>query len=120
MNESTGTELDRFGIKWQGARNPICVPMSDGYWTPWHVAQEHIRKLQSDREAGHRDYQSLRDHADDLLRELAREKECISTLEVLVEVAYREGFIDGYDDDARPQDVDSGWVRSDVRKRLEK
>ena len=47
MNESTGTELDRFGVKWQDPRNPICILMPDGYWTPWHVAQERIRKLEA-------------------------------------------------------------------------
>ena len=43
----------------------------------------------------------------------------IRKLEALVESAYREGFIDGYDDDARPQDADSGWEHSDARKQLE-
>ena len=43
----------------------------------------------------------------------------IRELTTLVESAYREGFIDGYDDYARPQDADSGWEHSDVRKRLE-
>lgn len=42
----------------------------------------------------------------------------IRELEALVESAYREGFNDGYDDDARPQDADAGWEHSDVRKRL--
>ena len=43
----------------------------------------------------------------------------IRELEALVESSYREGFLDGYDDDARPQDADAGWEHSDVRKRLE-
>ena len=43
----------------------------------------------------------------------------INTLEVLVEVAYREGFIDGYDDDARPQDVSFGWESSTAKRELE-
>ena len=43
----------------------------------------------------------------------------ICELRLLVETAYREGFLDGYDDDARPQDADSGWEHSDVRKQLE-
>ena len=46
--------------------------------------------------------------------------ERIRELEALVESAYREGFIDGYDDDARPQHVNSRWKYSDVRKQLEK
>ena len=43
----------------------------------------------------------------------------IRELTTLVESAYREGFLDGYDDYARPQDADTGWEHSDVRKRLE-
>ena len=45
--------------------------------------------------------------------------ERVRELEALVESAYREGFADGYDDDARPQHADSGWEHSDVRKQLE-
>ena len=40
-------------------------------------------------------------------------------LEALVESSYREGFTDGYDDDARPQDADAGWEHSEARRELE-
>lgn len=39
--------LSRWGITWQGPENPICVPMNDGYWTPWHLAEKEIDALKS-------------------------------------------------------------------------
>lgn len=33
-----GKELPRYGIRWNGPKTPLSVPMSDGYWTPWHLA----------------------------------------------------------------------------------
>lgn len=35
--------LPRYGIEWQGERQPICKSMSDGYWTPWHIAADAIQ-----------------------------------------------------------------------------
>jgi hypothetical protein len=40
------TKLDRYGIEWTGPKTPISVPMPDGYWTPWHLAQERIAELE--------------------------------------------------------------------------
>jgi len=34
-----GNHLPRFGIRWNGPTEPLCVPMDDGYWTPWHYAK---------------------------------------------------------------------------------
>lgn len=45
-NASTGAPLQRYGLEWQGPELPVCVPMPDGYWTPWHVAQAEIERLQ--------------------------------------------------------------------------
>jgi hypothetical protein len=39
-------KLDRYGIEWTGPKTPISVPMPDGYWTPWHLAQERIAELE--------------------------------------------------------------------------
>lgn len=39
----------RYGIKWNGPREPIATPMEDGYWTPWHIANAEIERLQKDR-----------------------------------------------------------------------
>ncbi len=36
------TELTRYGIRWAAPNLPISTPMPDGYWTPWHIAQERI------------------------------------------------------------------------------
>ena len=33
-----GDGLLRYGIKWNGDRQPISTPMDDGYWTPYHLA----------------------------------------------------------------------------------
>lgn len=45
-SEPTNTPtLSRWGIKWQGPESPISVPMSDGYWTPWHLAEKEIDDL---------------------------------------------------------------------------
>lgn len=33
-----GDGLPRYGIRWNGPTSPLAVPMSDGYWTPWHLA----------------------------------------------------------------------------------
>lgn len=34
--------LPRYGLRWEGPahglRQPLAVPMDDGYWTPWHIA----------------------------------------------------------------------------------
>ena len=42
-----GAGLERYGIEWQGQENPISVPMDDGYWTPWHIAQLRITELEA-------------------------------------------------------------------------
>lgn len=33
-----GGGLPRYGIRWNGPNLPLAVPMGDGYWTPWHLA----------------------------------------------------------------------------------
>lgn len=38
--------LERFGIQWNGPKTPIATEMNDGYWTPWHIANDIIMKLQ--------------------------------------------------------------------------
>lgn len=35
-----GYGLPRFGLRWNGPSNPLAVPMGDGYWTPWHLAEQ--------------------------------------------------------------------------------
>jgi hypothetical protein len=34
-----GEGLPRYGLRWNGPEEPLAVPMADGYWTPWHLAQ---------------------------------------------------------------------------------
>lgn len=43
-----GDGLPRFGIKWNGEYEPISTPMNDGYWTPYHLAQKHLREIQAE------------------------------------------------------------------------
>lgn len=40
-----GDGLPRFGLRWNGPGNPLAVSMDDGYWTPWHLA-EQLRQWQ--------------------------------------------------------------------------
>jgi hypothetical protein len=40
---SSGDGLPRYGLRWNGPQQPIAVPMDDGYWTPWHLA-DRIRE----------------------------------------------------------------------------
>lgn len=34
------SELQRYGLQWNGPEEFVCTPMGDGYWTPWHVADQ--------------------------------------------------------------------------------
>lgn len=34
-----GAGLPRYGLRWNGPSQPLSVPMDDGYWTPWHLAE---------------------------------------------------------------------------------
>ena len=43
-----GEALPRYGVRWNGEKQPITVPMVDGYWTPWHLAQSECEKLRKD------------------------------------------------------------------------
>lgn len=42
-----GEGLPRYGLRWNGPQQPLAVPMTDGYWTPWHLAEQ----LRKDRDA---------------------------------------------------------------------
>lgn len=39
-----GQELPRYGLRWNGPSQPLAVPMEDGYWTPWHLADQFRTK----------------------------------------------------------------------------
>jgi len=36
--------LQRFGVKWKGQTEPFMEQMPDGYWTPWHIANEALQR----------------------------------------------------------------------------
>lgn len=37
--------LPRYGIKWNGTNKPLATEMTDGYWTPWHMAARESDEL---------------------------------------------------------------------------
>lgn len=41
---SSPSPLTRWGIQWNGPEQAIALPIDDGYWTPWHVADELLRQ----------------------------------------------------------------------------
>lgn len=47
-----GEGLPRYGLRWNGPQQPLAVPMVDGYWTPWHLADRLRADLDSLLEAG--------------------------------------------------------------------
>ena len=51
--------LKRYGVRWMGAYTPICVPMDDGYWTPWHVANEEVARLTKALDDARRQYRPV-------------------------------------------------------------
>lgn len=40
-----GADLPRYGLRWNGPAQPLSVPMDDGYWTPWHLADSTRKQL---------------------------------------------------------------------------
>lgn len=40
-----GDGMPRYGLRWNGPRQPVSVPMADGYWTPWHLAEAECERL---------------------------------------------------------------------------
>lgn len=53
-------QLPRYGIRWNGPKTPITVPMEDGYWTPWHIAAGQVRRLWVRGDDMQRDIERLR------------------------------------------------------------
>ena len=45
---SMGGRIPRYGLKWNGPNEPVPVPMPDGYWTPWHLAQTQLSELEKE------------------------------------------------------------------------
>ncbi|MGO2201206.1 hypothetical protein [Pseudomonas helleri] len=49
-----GDGLPRYGLRWNGPQQPLAVLISDGYWTPWHLAES----LKTENEALRKDLES--------------------------------------------------------------
>ncbi|CAM3899265.1 hypothetical protein CCOS865_02167 [Pseudomonas reidholzensis] len=47
-----GEGLPRYGLRWNGPQQPLAVPMVDGYWTPWHLAERLREERDGLLEAG--------------------------------------------------------------------
>lgn len=49
-----GEGMPRYGLRWNGPQQPVAVPMDDGYWTPWHLAEaerDTLRQQLAERDA---------------------------------------------------------------------
>lgn len=46
-----GEGMPRYGLRWNGPSQPVSVPMADGYWTPWHLAEAERDTLRQQLEA---------------------------------------------------------------------
>jgi hypothetical protein len=44
-----GSGLPRYGLRWNGPTEPVAVPMLDGYWTPWHLADAETQRFEIER-----------------------------------------------------------------------
>ena len=42
-----GDGVPRYGLRWGGPSQPVAVPMVDGYWTPWHLAEREFERLRT-------------------------------------------------------------------------
>ena len=42
-----GEGMPRYGLQWNGPESPVTVLMDDGYWTPWHLANSEVERLQA-------------------------------------------------------------------------
>ena len=40
--------MPRYGLRYNGPTEPLAVPMPDGYWTPWHVANARAEAAEAD------------------------------------------------------------------------
>jgi hypothetical protein len=63
-------KLVRYGIRWNGPTEPICEPMEDGYWTPWHIAQALIEEAYQERKKWAKLIRLAADSNDDLVQKL--------------------------------------------------
>ena len=68
------SDLKRYGLKWIGSREFVSHEMADGYWTPWHSADERIRDLESRLD------KTIRQASIDLGHEIAKGDELRSRL----------------------------------------
>lgn len=59
----SGEGLPRYGLRWNGPDVPLSVPILDGYWTPWHLAD----RMQKDYEEALADHRRLVRELDVLL-----------------------------------------------------
>jgi hypothetical protein len=76
------TTFERWGIKYQGPREPHCLRMDDGYWTPWHIAQEECDQLRDSLDAARSSAFKEAVRATQLETELAAAREALRWIPV--------------------------------------
>jgi hypothetical protein len=100
-----GYDAPRYGIRWNGPTEPITVPMEDGYWTPWHLADIAIAKVERER--------------DEARAEVTRQRGVVEDLEYLEQEILRL-FPYSYDDDSEEEEADPseclGYAAREMRQ----
>lgn len=79
-----GDGMPRYGIRWNGPESPLAVPMDDGYWTPFHLAQAERDELTAVRLSFHErgmEITRLRREKDGMLTQLEASTKRIAELE---------------------------------------
>lgn len=74
------SELQRFGLQWKSETDFIPTPMEDGYWTPWHLADQKLLHEKSEREKTESLAVSLSDEVTLLKRQMAQMQSRINDL----------------------------------------
>jgi hypothetical protein len=64
-----GEGLPRYGVRWNGPQQPLAVPMVDGYWTPWHLADQ----VKAENEALRHALQAVTDQVEGNIRPTVRD-----------------------------------------------
>lgn len=115
-----GSGLPRYGVRWNGDNKPITVPMDDGYWTPFHLANQ--RALDAEKRAD--ELEQARNILTIKNNELKQDKARLDYLDDLnAEMNARKGSNYGWSVDWNNNRValnDTGLPKVDVRTAIDK
>jgi hypothetical protein len=59
MGSDSDEGMPRYGLRWNGPKDPVSVPMPDGYWTPYYLAQYEVSLLRKDLDDACKQIQAL-------------------------------------------------------------